>query len=164
MRRVGTRCPRGFRLPWVRRVGSKCPPYSAAFAGWMQRGGVNGMPVCMGGRMPAWFADFRLPKLCVGWALVAHAGSGCLGCNVWAASAHPTRLRLPDGRNGARVSEMPVCMGGRMPAWFADFRLPKFAQGGYSLPTRVQAASGNAWAASAHPTRLRLPDGCNGAG
>ena len=46
LRRVGTRYPRGFRLPWVQRVGSKCPPYSAAFAGWVQRGGVNGMPVC----------------------------------------------------------------------------------------------------------------------
>ena len=46
LRRVGTRCPRGFRLPWGRRVGSKCPPYAAAFVGWVQRGGVNGMPVC----------------------------------------------------------------------------------------------------------------------
>ena len=37
----------------------------------------------------------------VGWALAAHAFSGCLGMqNTWAESAHPTTFYIANQRNG----------------------------------------------------------------
>ena len=153
-------CRNGIRQPETQDYG-----FQAAFLFDRRkyiRDGYGTMPVLRG--VPMRFAGFRLPKFCVGWALVAHAGSGCLGC-ITRGQQVPTLLgcvcrmdATGRGERDAGFAWVGVCPHGfRNSSCLNLRRVGTLCPRGFRLPW-VQRVG------SKCPPYSRLSDGCNGAG